>query len=378
MIQDVIENISTNDLKNLFNKHFTKKIFLVTGKSSYKNSGAQDFIKSSLKGIDFVRFSDFEQNPKFEDAIKGVELYKQSKCEVIVSIGGGSVMDMAKLINIFSANADVDSLQVVKNSKLISKKGSLHIAIPTTAGTGSEATHFAVVYHNKKKYSLAHEFVLPDIAGLNAKFTFTQPKYLAACAGLDALSQAIESYWSVGANDESKAYAKEAILLLMKNLEYCVNAPNDKNRNAVMHGAYLAGKAINISKTTAAHAVSYAFTTYFSVPHGHAVFLTLPSFFIFNGKITKINVNDKRGEKYVKNTMNDLCKLFGVSSTKEAKTLLDSLLESIGIETTLNELGVTENSDIQLIIDSVNVERMKNNPIKIGREDLETILTCLK
>jgi alcohol dehydrogenase class IV len=374
MIQSVIANISSFELENLFSNYSAKKIFLVTGKSSYKLSGAEEFIDKISKEIDFIRFSDFEQNPKYEDAVKGVTLYQQSNCDIIVAIGGGSVIDMAKLINIFSANNDLDDLEIVKKSKLITKKGKLLIAIPTTAGTGSEATHFAVVYHNKKKYSVAHQFILPEVVGLNSKFTLTQPKYLTACAGLDALSQAIESYWSVGANNESKIFAKQAIELLICNLEDTVNKPNTIIRKAVMQGAYLAGKAINITKTTAPHAISYAFTTYFSIPHGHAVFLTLPQFFVANDKVTELNVNDSRGKEYVQKTMKELYDLLKVNSANEAKDLLEDLLNKIGLEKSYAKLGINGEEEIQLIMSSINTERLKNNPVNLSKEEIKTIL----
>ncbi len=373
MIQNVLENISSNDLKNLFSKHSAKKIFLVTGKASYKQSGAQDFIESSIEGREIVRFSDFEQNPKFEDAIIGLDLFKASQCDIVLAIGGGSVIDMAKLINIFLANEHIDSLEIVKNSKLITKKGHLFIAIPTTAGTGSEATHFAVVYHNNQKYSVAHRFVLPDVVGLNSKFTDTQSPYLTACSGLDALSQAIESYWSTGANEESKGYAKQAIELLLEHLEPSVLSPSKNSRDAVMRGAYLAGKAINISKTTVAHAMSYAFTTYFSIPHGHAVFLTLPQFLIENFKVKSENVNDSRGETYVKTSMLEIYKLLNVKSPLEGYQLLLNLTHTIGIETSFKTLGIAI-SDLDIILDSVNLERLKNNPIDFSKEELKRIL----
>lgn len=378
MIQNVLENISSYDLKNLFSKYSAKKIFLVTGKGSYKQSGAQHFVESSLDGLDYVRFSDFEQNPKFEQAMEGVELFKSSHCDIVLAIGGGSVIDMAKLINIFSANEHIDSLQILKDSTRISQNGHIFIAIPTTAGTGSEATHFAVVYYNNKKYSVAHKYVLPEVVGLNAKFTLTQSSYLTACSGLDALSQAIESFWSTGANDDSKRYAKEAIELLLENLEPCVLAPNERNRNAVMNGAYLAGKAINISKTTVAHAMSYAFTTYFSIPHGHAVFLTLPQFLIENAQAANGNVNDERGLAYVNKTMLEVFQLLNVNSPAEGRKLLLDLTQKIGVITSYNTLGI-EISDLDIILDSVNIERLKNNPIDFSKPELKRILlSCSK
>ncbi|WNH13977.1 phosphonoacetaldehyde reductase [Thalassobellus suaedae] len=372
MIQEYIENITVSGLKNLVSKYSANKIFLVTGKKSYVTSGAQKFIETSLKGVDFVRFFEFEQNPKYEDSLIGVELYQQTSCDMILAIGGGSVIDMAKLINVFSSNTHLKGLDIINNTKLITNKGVPLIAIPTTAGTGSEATHFAVVYHDKKKYSLAHDNVLPDVACLNADFSFSQSKYLTACAGLDAFSQAVESYWSVGANDISKGFAKESIELLIQNLKKCVTQPDKESRKAIMKASYLAGKAINISKTTGAHAVSYAFTTYFSIPHGHAVFLTLPEFFEYNNDVTDLDLNDSRGLSYVKQNMKELCELFRVDIGIEAKLFLRKFAKELGIELSFEKLKIHDYENI--IISNVNLERLGNNPRKISQEELRNLL----
>lgn len=372
MTQRLLEGISYKVLTGLLQDFGAKQIFLVTGKGSYGSSGAQAFIESELHGFASIRFSDFEQNPKFEDAVRGEKIFTGSNCDIIVAIGGGSVMDMAKLINCFAANPDFDPLDITKGLVRPSKKGKIMIAIPTTAGTGSEATHFAVVYHDKKKYSVAHKNLLPDIAALNHEFTMSQSSYLTACAGMDALSQAIESYWSVGGTETSKAYAADAIRILTAHLSHAVNRPNAQHRKAVLKAAFLAGKAINISKTTAAHAVSYGFTTYYDIPHGHAVFLTLPEFFEYNSEIRKTDYNDPRGADYTKRAIDELCALLGVKSASEGKIFLERMASEMGIELSLSKLGVV---DYKIkIADSVNMERMGNNPRKISRERLISLL----
>jgi len=373
MKQKLIENIAIEDLKNLVESAAPNKIFVVTGKKSYHHSGAENFVQESLKGFEYVRFSDFEQNPKYEDVLRGISVFKASSCDLIIAIGGGSVMDMAKLINTFSHNPQIEGLAIIKNSKRIEHQGAALIAIPTTAGTGSEATHFAVVYHQKKKYSVAHASILPNVVGLNALFTQSQSGYLSACAGLDALSQAIESYWSVGASKASKHYAKEAIQLLIPNLEKVVQTPDKESRTAVLQGSYLAGKAINLSKTTAAHAVSYAFTTYFSIPHGHAVFLTLPKFLTYNYGVSKLDSNDPRGVEYTKDTMLELCSLFQVKKPEEATAFLNTLALNMGIELSIEKLGITQYEDI--ITSNVNMERLGNNPRNITIQQLRSLLT---
>lgn len=365
MNQKLYKHIQKDDLKNLVQRLSPKNIFLVTGKASFSKSGAKSFIESSINGFNYTRYCDFEENPKYEDVVSGISLFVEHKCDLVIAIGGGSVIDIAKLINVFSANPQKEYLNILNDNTLIANKGLTLIAIPTTAGTGCEATHFAVVYHHKVKYSVSHEFILPDVVGLNYKLTITQPKYLSACAGLDALSQAIESYWSKNSTAESKKYAKEAILLLIGSLENRVLEPSEENIKAVSLGAYLAGKAINISKTTAPHAISYAFTSYFSIPHGHAVFLTLPSFIEYNSHVSNIDINDSRGEIYVRNNIGVLCNLLGVNSPKEAKNILRELAQKIGVELSLSKLGIGGEEDMKLILENINIERLKNNPRKI-------------
>ena len=127
------------------------------------------------------------------------------------AVGGGSVIDTAKMIKIFSANKG-NPESYIRGEKEIEKSGPPMVAVPTTSGTGSESTHFAVVYIGKTKYSLAHkEHVLPEYAIVDPKFTYCLPKRITAETGIDALGQAIESYWAVGSTDESKGYAREAI-----------------------------------------------------------------------------------------------------------------------------------------------------------------------
>ena len=166
------------------------------------------------------------------------------------------MIDMGKLINVFSSHTK-KRVEIIKGKKKLNKRLNTFIAIQTTAGSGSEATHFAVVYYKNKKYSLADKNLIPDLAIVDFFFTKSLNKYVTACSGFDALSQAIESYWSVNSNAKSKMFSEKAIKILKKNLVQVVNRPTRKNREAVMLASHLAGKAINITKTTAPHALSY-------------------------------------------------------------------------------------------------------------------------
>ena len=369
---------SIKNLKNILNKHKPTSIFLVTGQNSYIKSGAKVILDNFLNDYNVTHFYDFEENPKIEDIEKGVRIFKESSCDFVVAVGGGSVMDIAKSINVLAANLR-KPIDYIKNNKKIIKNGKILVAVPTTAGSGSEATKFAVVYINKIKYSLEHEFMLPNYAIVDPQFTISLPEQITASTGMDALSQGIESYWSVNSTNESKKYAKEAIKLVINNLPIVANNQNKKSREAMAKAAHLAGKAINISKTTACHAISYPITSYFNIPHGHAVALTLASLLEYNYNVTEKDLLDKRGINYVKKTINEIIHFLGAKDIKEGSRKIENLMIEIGLITRLSDLGIKTDKDINLIIENgFNLDRVKNNPRKLTKEAVREILDGIR
>ena len=365
---------SIDNLKNILKKHNPSSIFLVNGKSSYEKSGAKKKLESILHRYNMVYFNQFQENPKIEDVVNGIEIFKQQKCDFVIAVGGGSIIDIAKSINILTLN-NGQPVEYIKNKKNIQKKGNTLVAIPTTAGSGSEATRFAVVYIDKTKYSLEHEFILPDYAIVDTQFTMKLPKNITAYTGMDALSQAIESYWSVNSTNISKKYASKAIQLIIKNLSVVVNNPSKKTRKAMAKAANLAGKAINITRTTACHAVSYPITSYFGIPHGHAVALTLSSILKYNSQVTEQDILDKRGVNYVKKSINEISSLLGAKNVEDAADILIKLMREIVLNTELSELGIRTDEDINIIVkNGFNPDRVKNNPRKLTEEALRKIL----
>lgn len=307
------------------------------------------------------------------EAKLGINLIKQTNPDLIIAIGGGSVIDMAKLINIL-ASQHTDNFEIVKNNQRIQNKGLPLIAIPTTAGTGSEATHFAVVYIDKVKYSLAHEYILPDYAIIAPALSYNLPRHIIASSGLDALSQAIESYWAIGSTIESKQYAAEAISLILPAIKKAVCEQNKPAIYSMAIAANLAGKAINISKTTAAHALSYPITTHFNIPHGHAVALTLGKFFIINSLYNANDIQDKRGEIYLNKTMKELFTLFGCNDAQSCCAKWYKLVAQLGLKNEPRQVGIKSKREITIISDNINIERLSNNPVEINKDTIEKIL----
>ena len=150
----------------------------------------------------------------------------------------------------------------------------MHIAIPTTSGTGSESTSIAVIYYNGKKLSIDHGSLLPQITILDYNFLITLSDYQKKSTMLDSLCQAIESYWSIGATNDSKKYSKQCISLILKNYKDYIENKYGSYKEIIEASNY-SGKAINISKTTAAHAMSYKITTMYNISHGHSVALCI-------------------------------------------------------------------------------------------------------
>lgn len=363
---------SIKKLKKVFDENHIKNVFLVRGKESYESSGVKEKLDPVLKGYNITYFSDFKTNPQFEDIEKGISIFRENIPNIVVSIGGGSVIDMGKLINIFAAQ-DGRMIDYIKAEKNIENKRKTFVAIPTTSGSGSEATHFAVVYIDKTKYSVANKHILPDYCIVDPQLTMKLPPYITASTGMDALGQAIESYWCVNSTETSKLYAKKAIKLIVKNISKAVNNPSDSSRIAMSKAAHLAGKAINITKTTAPHAVSYPLTSYFGIPHGHAVGLTLGEILAYNYHVSESDIVDKRGIKYVKNTIDKLINILNASDADSAKERINMLMLDIGLKTNLTELGV-KSEDITLIVKNANLERMKNNPRIVTEQTLREIL----
>lgn len=337
---------SIKKIAPLLKRHNAKHVFLVRGKGSYAACGAEEIIQNALTkaNCDFTEFYDFSENPKCEDMEKGIELLKSSKADLIIAVGGGSVMDMSKLIRFFSCyKGDITGKSFEKEGLLIPL-----IAMPTTAGTGAEATHFAVVYKDNVKYSAEHDDMLPDYAIIYPPFTYNNPKYLTACTGFDALAQSIEAFWNLNATEESDIYAEKAIRLLWPNLPDLVNNPTEELRNKVSEGSYWAGRAINITKTTAPHAFSYPLTSYYGYPHGHAVALTFPYFLDLN--CSKKNKDSAR--------VNSLLDILDFDCSVNLMDQMTEYIDSIGLQK-------REDSKInnEFILSQVNLERLKNNPV---------------
>ena len=375
MQKDFIGNNSLDNIKQIISDIGAKKILLITGKDSYKTSGSKEKLAQYLDNVIIKRFFDFEVNPNIKDVQIGIDIISSFKPDLVIAIGGGSVIDIAKLINIFAVHVtkEKEIFEFVNKSSSVTRPGLPLIAIPTTSGTGSEATHFAVVYIGNKKYSFAHKYVLPNYAIINPSLSYNNPIYIKACSAFDALSQAIESFWAVGSSEESKNYSREAIKIILKSIEMAVVEGDEKSMFRMSLAANLAGKAINISKTTAAHAISYPITKYLNIPHGHAVALTLGRFFVLNSQYSANQLNDIRGIDYFDSIIKELFDLFDCSGSEKTSRKWYQIMSNIGLETDLKSIFSEKNIDYKLIENDINLERLNNNPVKVNSTQIKDL-----
>lgn len=372
--QEYIGFDSINQLALILSKLSPRKIFLVTGRKSFEISGAKRLLDPLFKGFSIAHFLYSEPNPKIADIEYGMENFKREEPDIVIAVGGGSVIDTAKLINFFASN-DIKPKTWFKKKYPELKKGLPLIAIPTTSGSGSEATHFAVLYIGKEKHSVEYETILPNIAIIDPAFTMSLPSYITAVSGMDALSQAIESYWSIHSTEESKKLARKAIEMIFPNIIIATNNPTSDSRLAMAKGAHLAGKSIKLTKTTALHAISYPMTSYFGIPHGHAVGLILPAMFHYISGVTENNLTDTRGREYIIKTLKEIAMLLCEKNMGNLPKRLGNLLQEIGLETNLSALGIKSQDDIEIIItNGFNPQRVKNNPRKLSKKALRHIL----
>jgi alcohol dehydrogenase class IV len=357
------------ELASLLDRYQAQRIFLVTGKRSFELSGASAALAPLLESRSVTHFNDFSPNPTLEEVETGLALYRSEAPDLVLAIGGGSAMDLAKMINAL-ASSDKPLRDLLTGVAAPEDKCLPLVAVPTTAGSGAEVTHFAAVYVDGKKFSVTHESLRPTHQILDASLTASLPTYLTAATGMDALAQAIESYWSVRSTPESRVHSSKAIVLCNASLVEAATAPTEAAREAMMQASYSAGLAIDVARTTAPHALSYILTTDFGVTHGHAVALTLGAVFAFNANEEGLSGGDSEP---LRQTMSNLCELLGCANGEAAALHIGSLMQSCRLKTRLREVGVSR-GDLPRLAASVNPQRLKNNPREFSPQALGAVL----
>jgi len=361
---------SAEDIKKFVNDKSFKKIFVLCGKKSFVTSGAENLFKKIITDKEIKLFYKKSELPILEELVEIINDIKNFKPDLILAVGGGAVIDYAKISNVVDVRNDLADL-IVNYSYPFKKKFTKLAVIPTTAGSGAEVTSNAVIYVNGIKHSFESELLIPDNFFLIPEFLISAPNKIKASAGFDAIAQALESLVSKKSNEQSLEYASKSLKISVNSYNSFLNNPNLKNATEMSIASNLAGKAINISKTTAPHAVSYPFTSLFNISHGHAVALFFESFFKFN-----FNNLDKSDTSFdLQKRFELIFNLFNVKNINDFSSKIKLIKKKANLEDNLHALDINIKQSSEKIIKGINLLRLGNNPVKINGEDIFKIIS---
>ena len=344
------------------NNNFKKGI-LICSERFIKNDQANEFIRHSNNIIEKIHFG-ISANPTIEDVENTTKAIKESKADFVVAIGGGSILDCAKISSSMVAmNIDIKSF--LDNKVEINKSIPL-IAIPTTAGTGSEVTSVSVISDKlaEDKFPIKSNYLLPKVAIIDPELTLSVPKSITASSGIDVLSHALESYYSVNNNPISDILAIEAIKLVMNNLEKVIlDGENLKYRENMCQASLLAGMAFSVTGTAACHGISYPLTSKYNIPHGEACGLTQDKVLLLNSSVEFDRI-DK------------LSKSIGYKNVEEFAKDIYKLKEKIGLANKLRDYNIKEN-DLEKIASLCTSPNILSNPYKFNKDKILNLLESI-
>ncbi len=337
-----------------------QKAMLVTSRSFAKKGYAQKIVDES-QGIVGVVYSEVSPNPEVTEVQRCVDLVKENRCDAVVALGGGSVIDLAKIVSV-AATTD-DPVDAYMSGTALPKTHLPLIAVPTTAGTGSEVTCVAVLSDHEKglKKPLSCDAFYPVKAIVDPELTVSVPPYVTACTGIDALCQAIEAYWNVHHQPVCDALAVCSAKIILQNLRTVFNEPdNITAREEMAKGSLISGLAFSLPKTTSAHACSYPLTNLLGIAHGEAVALTIDYFMDVNTD----GDSDGRIQKFAEE--------LGFKDGHALADELRSLKKDLNLRSDLKSFCLSDEMFERLIKDSQN-GNLLNNPTEITEDMLRNM-----
>ena len=353
-------------------RRFGFKAMIVTGRESAKRSGAVDKVISSLAshGVrEYVIFDEVVPNPTDTIVNRGAEIAAREKVDMIIGLGGGSALDVAKAISIVSSNEGSawDYVKYPEGPRLIPYLNRPVVCIPTTAGTGSEVNRYSVITNEmrKEKLVISHSLNYPKVALIDPTLTYTMPPDLTAVTGFDALTHALESLTNKVDNFMAEEYAVRAVQIIAKWLPVAVEEPENKEvRRWMSYAAMLAGVAIDHMGVALIHAMEHPVSAHYpEVAHGEGLAILAPY-------VTEFNLKGNP-EKYAL-----FARLMGYEEKPEkAVDALMDLLERIRLLKTLKDVGVEEEKLDRLTEDVYMLSRhtFAVNPVEPTFEDVREL-----
>lgn len=351
-----------------------RRVLLVCGRRSFEASGAARMLPALREMAQVRRWSDFAPNTDAADLVAGLAVAAEFQPDLVLGVGGGSAMDLAKLLCAFSGLSGAAAVaQAIRTGAARQRRQKLVLA-PTTSGSGSEATRIAVVYLGSEKFSVADVSLLPDVVIVDPTLARSGSPYQRATSGIDAVAQAVESMWAVGATRRSRGYARHALGCLLPAIEPFVRQPADQTARAMAVGSFFAGRAIDISRTTAAHALSYGITKRYGVSHGHAAALTLGAFIEAHATVDPARLRPELDCGTYAAVLAELLAQLGARNGPEGRERFGALLARLGLEPSLARVGAATPADRAALAAAVNAERLGNNPVAFSQAELAELI----
>jgi alcohol dehydrogenase len=348
------------------------KITIFTDKGILKFGLIDEVISIIEKNnIEYEILSDIPTEPSYIEAQEVVDKFKALNSDFIIGVGGGSVMDIAKLASVLST--DDYTVKDLLENPLLAKKQVTSLMIPTTAGTGSEATPNSIVGVPEKnlKVGIVNGELIADHVILDSNMIKNLPKPIAAATGIDALAHAIECFTSKKANPISDTFALEALDLILNNIiEACTNPDALEAKSNMLLGSFYAGVAITSSGTTAVHALSYPLGGKYHIAHGVSNAILLTPVMKFNEPVIK-DLLAKAYDRVVKGTNEELTVN---EKSKYIIDLLENIVKTLEIPTSLKAFNVPEEDLEGLVAAGMEVQRLLvNNRREVTPEDARKI-----
>lgn len=347
-----------------------RKILVVSDPGVVAAGWTRDVTDSlEAEGLPFALFTGVTSNPKVDEIMAGVAVYRSEHCNALIAVGGGSPIDCAKGIGIVTSNDR--HILLFEGVDMVRIPMPPLICVPTTSGTSADVSQFAIISNpvEKVKFAIISKSVVPDLALIDPETLITMDSYLAACTGLDALTHAIEAYVSTARSSMTDLHAIEAIRLISSNLIPSITTPADLDlRSNMMQGSLQAGLAFSNAILGATHAMAHSLGGALDIAHGECNAILLDHVIAFN-----LPAAPERFERIAEAMGLDLR---GMDSVRKKTALLDHVRElkkAAGIYRTLNNLGVGRD-DVNFFSDhALKDPCMATNPRKASQRDIEVV-----
>jgi alcohol dehydrogenase class IV len=353
------------------------RVLVVHGRTSYLRCGADRRVAALPEHHTVEHFDQVRPNPDIEQIRAGVDAVRRFAPHAVVGVGGGSSLDVAKSIAVLAAQRN-DAEECLRHPEAVTERRECALVLlPTTAGSGSEMTRFATVYIDGRKHSLDADQVRADLVLVDTDLTASLPLGDSVAGGLDALSQAVESYWSVAATDASRELALSALDLLVPALARAADTGTFADpaiRTGTAHGASLAGAAIDLTRTTAAHALSYDLTARLGLAHGIAVALHLPWLLERHAAAGAADCRHPRGAAAVRGAVAVIEDTARTRAGRSVRRLVEQLLTRAGQPARIEDLALPAEQWRGPMTDALASGRAANNPCVLTEADVLRLL----